>query len=198
MNNQYFWEKRTKPSKRWLVSTTPSLYSFKLKNISFVLAISLMDLRKDLPLLIDWIHPSFPSNKWSIRYPETSDQRTFFEFYTKELSTRMRLFPFVIKEHENIFLFFDCLQDKRDKGKKSNPCAYVFFHYPPRNDFIEMKSYLLLMSPFVVDFLRRTMGCRTIFCIPNNQVVLIPFLRNSIHKTDIQPPSTNFPFWKIG
>ncbi|PZP47251.1 MAG: hypothetical protein DI598_11160 [Pseudopedobacter saltans] len=198
MNNRDFWEEKYRQSGRWLGLTNPFLYCFKPKDKAMGMSISIMDLRKDLPLLMDWTRPVIPGYIRSIHYPLFSDYQDLLRFYIKEMTGRLRLFPFVVKSTGRIILYFDCLQEKRDKKECSYPKIYVFFHYPQKEMLLETKDNLRMAAPFIVDFMQRTMGRRrTVFVVPLEQDVFVPFLIDPEKTMEILPPSPDFLFWRI-
>lgn len=198
MANRFFGKDRKASFRRWIGNTTPLLYGFSVKDVSGLFTVTTMDLRKDLVLVKDWKRPVLPDSIQGIRYPLGKDCRDLIRFYRKELSSKLRLFPFVVRKAARIVLCFDCLTGKNNIKKKRYPFVYIFVILPPCGQAYGLESMFKAVLPHVLDFLNRSMGRRRcVFILPLQMDISLSAFIGLPFLGEIEPPTTETSYWKI-
>jgi len=198
MANHFFGKDGKASFHRWIGNTTPVLYGFRVKDASGLFTITTMDLRNDLVLVKDWKRPVLSASIQGTRYPSGTDCRDLMRFYRKELSSKLRLFPFVVRKAAHIVLCFDCLAGKNNTKKKRYPFVYVFVILPSSEQADGLESMFKAVLPHVLGFLNRSMGRRRcVFILPSEQDISLSAFMGLPFPGEIEPPTTETPYWRI-
>jgi hypothetical protein len=186
----------------WLMQQCPVLYGAECTYRHLQISISIMNLREDIPYMTNWKHKFLLAYVRRIRFPCHCDYNSLFQFYKREMISKLRLFPFIVRSDTFIIMQFDCLPQCLHKNRESQT-VYVSFYFPPICElpgkyFMDNKTVMQMVLPHILDFLRKVTSCKKpVFLVGTTDEDCLTSFRLLDPYPEIIKPDYQKPYWMV-